>query len=51
MEGEELKGLKKKEKREASKMLRKKKTKQHEIRRERKWLKVKAKYRLYVVYG
>ena len=35
----------------ASKRLRKKKTKQHERRMERKWLKVKAKYRVYVVYG
>ena len=47
MEFKELKGLKKKKK----KRLRNKITKQHERGRERKWLKVKAKYRVYVVYG
>ena len=36
---------------EASKRLRKKKTNQHERGNERKWLKVKAKYRVYIEYG
>jgi len=47
-----MEGIKKiKNKEVASKRLRKKKTKQHERGRERKWLKVKAKYRVYMEYS
>ena len=31
--------------------MRKKRTKQHERGRKRKWLKMKVKYKVYVVYG